>query len=116
MERRRNGPSAQESADADADADAIDAEAAQRAAVQARESAIDRRDADALYRELEEEIIPAYDQRGGRWFGMMRASIALAERFSSDRMVRDYFRRLYVSEPSPRPVLSHDARQETSNG
>jgi starch phosphorylase len=93
------------------------AEMARQAAVQARESAVDRRDADALYRELEEAIIPAYEERGARWFGMMRASIALAERFSSDRMVRDYFRRLYVSDSSPRPVLAHDATlQETGGG
>jgi starch phosphorylase len=85
------------------------AEAAREAAVQARESAIDRRDADALYRELEETIIPAYGERGSRWFQMMRASIALTDRFSSDRMVRDYFRRLYTSDSSPRPVLAHDA-------
>jgi starch phosphorylase len=82
---------------------------ARQAAVKARESAIDRRDAEAMYRELEDEIIPAYYDRSGRWREMMRASIALADRFSSDRMVRDYFRRLYVRDPSPRPVLAHDA-------
>jgi glycogen phosphorylase len=86
-----------------------EAKAARQAAIEARESAIDRRDAAALYRELEDEIIPAYYERGPRWFELMRASIALADRFSSDRMVRDYFRRLYVSDPSPRSVLAHDA-------
>jgi starch phosphorylase len=85
------------------------AEAVRQVAVEARESAIDRRDAEALYRELEDEIVPAYHERSTRWREMMRASIALADRFSSDRMVRDYFRRLYVSDPSPRPVLAHDA-------
>ena len=93
------------------------AAAARQAAALARESAIDRRDADELYRALEDEIIPAYDDRGRRWFGMMRASIGLAERFSSDRMVKDYFRRLYANDPSPRPWLAHDAAlQETDSG
>ena len=87
------------------------AEAAQEAAAEARAEAIDRRDADALYRELEHEIIPAYYEQKPRWLSMMRASIALAERFSSDRMVKDYFRRLYLSDPSPRPMVADAARQ-----
>ncbi|HMI86369.1 MAG TPA: alpha-glucan family phosphorylase [Polyangiaceae bacterium] len=92
----------------------VAAEAARQAAVETRESLIDRRDAEALYRELEDRIIPTYYERGARWLEMMRASIALADRFSSDRMVRDYFRRLYVSDPSPRPVLAHDATLQES--
>ena len=84
------------------------ADAARQAAQQARESAADQRDADALYRELEEVILPTYYERGARWLEMMRASIGLADRFSSDRMVKDYYRRLYVSDPSPRPMLAHD--------
>ncbi|MET0592365.1 MAG: alpha-glucan family phosphorylase, partial [Polyangiaceae bacterium] len=87
----------------------IAAREAREAAERARDAAIDQRDADALYRELEEEIIPIYYGDTARWARMMRASIALADRFSSDRMVRDYFRRLYTSEPTPRPALAHDA-------
>jgi starch phosphorylase len=54
-------------------------------------------DAAALYDLLEHEIVPAYGDRG-RWLAMMRASIATCtERFSSDRMLRDYFESLYGS-------------------
>jgi glycogen phosphorylase len=83
-------------------------EAAPMSAAKARALAVDRRDADALYRELEEEIIPIYYDQTARWLSMMRASIALGERFSSDRMVKDYFRRLYLSDP-PRPSLAANA-------
>jgi len=88
------------------------AEAAQKDAAQARGEAIDRRDADALYRGLEDQIIPAYYEQRPRWLAMMRASIELAERFSSDRMVKDYFRRLYLSDPSPRPSFAADAARQ----
>jgi starch phosphorylase len=53
------------------------------------------RDASALYATLEGEVLPAYADRD-RWLGMMRASIeTVRERFSSDRMVRQYFDELY---------------------
>jgi starch phosphorylase len=56
----------------------------------------DARDLAALYRTLEDEVIPAYADRE-RWAVIMRAAIAtVAERFSSDRMVREYFARLYA--------------------
>jgi starch phosphorylase len=56
----------------------------------------DARDAVALYDVLERDVIPAYADRA-RWVGMMQASIAMAqERFSSDRMCREYFERLYA--------------------
>jgi glycogen phosphorylase len=56
----------------------------------------DARDAAALYEVLEREVIPTYADRA-RWIEMMRASIATAEeRFSSDRMCREYFERLYA--------------------
>jgi starch phosphorylase len=87
----------------------LEAEKARQKAARDRDAAIDRRDAAALYHELEEVIVPSYYANRERWARMMRASIALADRFSSDRMVRDYFRRLYVGEPSPRPSLAHDA-------
>jgi starch phosphorylase len=54
------------------------------------------RDLESLYRILEAEIVPAYADRT-RWMRLMRASIATAaETFSSDRMVREYFARLYA--------------------
>ena len=41
-------------------------------------------------------MLPAYADRA-RWVGIMQASIrTCAEKFSSDRMVREYFDRLYV--------------------
>lgn len=56
----------------------------------------DARDAAALYALLEDEIVPTYYRDRPRWRRMMRASIAVAvEQFSSDRMVREYYARLY---------------------
>jgi starch phosphorylase len=55
----------------------------------------DARDHAALLRVLEDEVVPAYADRG-RWLGMMRASVDMAaQRFSAERMVREYFDRLY---------------------
>jgi glycogen phosphorylase len=55
----------------------------------------------ALYDTLEREVLPAFADPA-RWTRMMRASIRMAvERFSSDRMVEEYFRRLYsVAAPA----------------
>jgi starch phosphorylase len=56
----------------------------------------EERDLESLYETLEKEILPAWADRA-RWVEMMRASIATArERFSSDRMVREYVERLYT--------------------
>src|SRR5947207_1688919 len=54
------------------------------------------RELDALYGTLEREILPAWADRA-RWLAMMEASIAtVEERFSAQRMVREYFARLYA--------------------
>ncbi len=59
----------------------------------------DTNDHDALCRVLVDRVLPAYTDRAS-WTAMMQASIATAtERFSSDRMVREYFERLYAREP-----------------
>src|SRR6059036_2845294 len=51
----------------------------------------DRRDLDALLNTLAGDVLPAYADRQ-RWVGMMQASIeTVQERFSSDRMVEEYF-------------------------
>jgi len=64
-------------------------------------AAQDTRDLAALYDVLEGDVLPAFAQPA-RWMGMMRASIAMAtEHFTSDRMVREYFARLYVPAESP---------------
>jgi starch phosphorylase len=61
----------------------------------------DTADADALYRVLEEEVVPAYYERDGRgvpvrWVSMMKRSIeTLVPQFNSDRMVREYAQRIY---------------------
>ena len=61
----------------------------------------DERDLENLYDVLEREALPTWADRR-RWVEMMRASIAMATTtFSSDRMVRDYFARLYTNGPLP---------------
>ncbi|HET8714620.1 MAG TPA: alpha-glucan family phosphorylase [Holophagaceae bacterium] len=62
----------------------------------------DARDAESLYRVLEEEVVPLYFDReeGGlprRWLQRVKRSVrTLAWRFSADRMVMDYARELYL--------------------
>src|SRR5262249_5481673 len=59
----------------------------------------DERDAAALYDVLEREVLPAYADRE-RWTAMIQASIAMAEeRFSSDRLLREYFARRFACRP-----------------
>src|SRR5262249_51044227 len=70
----------------------------------------DARDASALYEVLETEGMPAYDDRA-RWVGMMQASIAtVSERFSSDRMCREYFEKLYARWLRGRASPSYSGR------
>ena len=62
----------------------------------------DAREAEQLYRLLEEEVIPDFYDRDPNgipkaWVGRMRASMTeLTPRFSSNRMVREYVERLYL--------------------
>jgi len=57
----------------------------------------DARDLEALYAILEGDVLAAW-AHPARWTLMIRASIAMAvERFSSDRMVNEYFTRLYTA-------------------
>jgi starch phosphorylase len=62
----------------------------------------DRRDGEALYRTLEEEVIPLYYDRDsdglpGQWITRMMNSISsLAWRFSAHRMVMDYVKSAYL--------------------
>jgi starch phosphorylase len=57
----------------------------------------DERDLRSLYDVLEGEVLPAFADPP-RWTRMMRASVRMAvEGFSSDRMVKEYFERLYAS-------------------
>jgi starch phosphorylase len=62
----------------------------------------DARDADALYRALEQEVIPLYYERDSdglprAWIARMKRGIrTLGWRFNSDRMVMDYVRHCYL--------------------
>jgi starch phosphorylase len=72
------------------------------------DAAQDREDAQALYRLLEEQVLPAFYDRddGGlprQWLAMMKESIAtITPRFSSDRMLVDYCERAYLPLLAPR--------------
>jgi starch phosphorylase len=79
------------------------------------EAAQDWRDAQALYRILEEEIVPAYYERDKqglppRWLAVMRRAMATAVwSFSTTRMLHEYTELLYlpaagVSVPEPEPA------------
>jgi starch phosphorylase len=73
-----------------------------RGETHANDEITDRRDAEALYKVLEEEVIPTFYDRDAdglprEWIRMMKNSISsLAWRFSSHRMVMDYARACYV--------------------
>ncbi|MFN2455898.1 MAG: alpha-glucan family phosphorylase [Pyrinomonadaceae bacterium] len=69
---------------------------------EANMAAMDARDADLLYRVLEEKIVPLYYERDSgnlpqRWIAMMLRSIeTLTPAFNSDRMVEEYVREIYT--------------------
>jgi starch phosphorylase len=68
------------------------------------DSGDDEKDLTALYKVLEGEVLPAWADRA-RWTVMMQASVAMAvEKFSSDRMLRDYFATLYPLAEVPKPA------------
>ena len=57
----------------------------------------DARDLESLHATLEGDVMPAWADRA-RWTGMMRAAIATVEAgFTSDRMVREYFEKVYAT-------------------
>jgi len=60
------------------------------------EAEIDRRDRDALLDVLENDVLPVFRGPKPRWAAMMRASIAMSAQFSTERMVREYFEKLYA--------------------
>ena len=74
---------------------------------QADDAAHDREDSLALYRLLEEEVVPLYYRRDEsgvpvEWIRRMKeAIVTITPRFSSDRMVRDYCEASYVSLLAP---------------
>ena len=68
-----------------------------------RQKVIDAGDAESLYQVLENEIVPTFyaqDENGlpREWIKRMRNALAtLTPQFSSDRMVRNYFEKIYLS-------------------
>jgi len=64
--------------------------------------AVDAADADALYRMLEDDVVPAFYDRDGRgiprrWVGMVKQAIfTVTPRFSTRRMLKDYVERAYA--------------------
>ncbi len=67
----------------------------------ADETLIDQQDADSLYEVLEKQIVPCFYKKDSNnlpvdWIARMRNSIqTLTFQFSSDRMVKDYFEKIY---------------------
>lgn len=59
----------------------------------------DHHDLQALYRVLQEEVIPTYYDNRPRWMQMMQNSVkSTIEKFSMRRMLREYFDRLYIDK------------------
>lgn len=72
--------------------------------VPANVAAQDERDALALYQTLVDEVIPTFYNDKPRWLKMMKASIeSCTEAFSVDRMLREYYERLYKA---PAQIIS----------
>ena len=67
------------------------------------EEIADEKDAESLYEVLENEVIPAFyshdeNDLPRKWIAKMRnALITLTTEFSSDRMVKDYFEKIYLN-------------------
>ena len=56
----------------------------------------DKVDAESLYRVLKKEVLPTYYDNRRKWLRMMQASISMAtERFSAQRMLEEYYAKLY---------------------
>jgi starch phosphorylase len=70
--------------------------------------AVDAADANALYRLLEDEVVPAFYDRDAagvphRWLATVKESIrSIAPRFSARRMVKEYVDRMYAPAMSRR--------------
>jgi starch phosphorylase len=74
----------------------------------------DARDLEALYTVLEQDVLPAWADRP-RWVKMMQASIAMGvEKFSADRMVREYFEKLYLPGDRDLAPWMHGSESEAS--
>lgn len=65
----------------------------------------DQHDLDSLMETLSREILPTYYGDRKKWVEMMFASIEMSERFSTDRMVREYYEKLYGLNKRLRAVV-----------
>ncbi len=84
----------------------------------ASEEECDQRDAAALYRLLEEEVLPAFAAREGglplAWIRRMKQAMAtITPRFSSHRMVSEYLELLYAAPSVAAPSAAEAATAET---
>jgi starch phosphorylase len=74
-------------------------------------AAVDAADAEALYKLLEEEVVPAFYDRDvskvpERWLQLVKEAIRTTmPRFSARRMVKQYAERMYASGFSADPTL-----------
>jgi starch phosphorylase len=72
------------------------------------EAAVDGSDAAALYRLLEEEVVPAFYDRDStgiprRWLAIVKEAIrSVTPRFAARRMVKEYAERMYAPPLTPR--------------
>jgi starch phosphorylase len=56
----------------------------------------DRHDLQSLYRVLLEDVLPTYYENRGRWIEMMKNSInSTRYEFSMERMLKEYYEKLY---------------------
>jgi starch phosphorylase len=55
----------------------------------------DRRDGEAVYRVLEEQVLPAWEDRPAWTQRMVRSMITCIPRFNTHRMVTEYHERFY---------------------
>ena len=80
--------------------------------------AVDAADAEALYRLLEEQVVPAFYTRDASgvprgWMATAKEAIrTVAPRFSARRMVKEYAERMYA----PALAYSGTQRELTSKG
>ncbi|MDP7295405.1 MAG: hypothetical protein QGG24_08790, partial [Vicinamibacterales bacterium] len=74
-------------------------------------------DAEALYRLLENEVVPTfYDRDAGdiprRWLRVVKEAIrSVAPQFNTRRMLKQYAQRMYMSALDPRTQPSGSARR-----
>ncbi|MCL4514867.1 MAG: alpha-glucan family phosphorylase [Firmicutes bacterium] len=65
----------------------------------------DEHDRRSLYEVLLKEVVPTYYEDQDRWLKMMKASISMSrDRFSSDRMLEEYYDKMYRPAEIPEEV------------